>query len=81
MELARYVHSEAAVEGDFYEYGWKRWKKMITPDEWVDVVTGGFACVALSSAGKQLMQADPRSGQLCDTILMAVYFHARAILL
>ena len=81
MELARWRHHRAATEGDFYMLGWKRWLKLLTPDEWVDVVTGGFACVALSSAGKQLMQADPRSGQLCDTIGMAVYFRARAILL
>ena len=42
---------------------------------------GGFSCVALSKAGKQRMEKDARSGQLYDTIKMAEFFGARAILL
>ena len=45
MELARYVHSGAAVEVDFYSYGWKRWKKMITRSK-----SGWFALIARLSA-------------------------------
>ena len=43
--------------------------------------SGGFACVTLSSAGKQLAQKDPRSRQLWDTMEMAIFFEVRAVLL
>ena len=78
LELVGWLHPKAFKTDDFYKMEWKGWQQLIGN---VDVITGGFACVTLSRAGKQLMEKDVRSAQLMDTVGMAVYFEARAVLL
>ena len=56
-------------------------KDLVPAGHKVDVLTGGFACVTLSSSGKHLAQKDPRSRQLWDTMEMAIFFEGRAVLL
>ena len=77
-ELAEWWMSSGVTTGDFYDYEWKRWKHLIGE---VDVLVGGFPCVFLSKAGKQLMHRDWRSGCLMETVLMCGWLDVRAVLL
>ena len=81
QERAKWLHQGPLVNGDFYAGRWQEWKELVPSGCRVDVLTGGFACVTLSSAGKQLAQKDHRSRQLWDTMEMAIFFEVRAVLL
>ena len=61
QELAKWLHQGALVDGDFYAGRWREWKALVPAGCRVHVLTGGVACVTLSSAGKQLAQKDPLS--------------------
>ena len=79
-ECAAWRHEHAETAQDYYDEEWMGWKREGKIQE-VDVLTGGFACVTLSKAGRQLMERDVRSRQLMDTLWMAVFFRARLVLL